>query len=192
MTEQLHFDFSLSCIREGNGNPLQCSCLENPRDREPGGLLSMGSHRIGHDWSNLTAAANPMSVSLLWGIMSKVLAGHLHLLIYQYKVWVFGTKVKLFSSSNFEIGLARYVHDFFFPLTIYMFVGNFRILIIFILLKLILLVLVWGNYLFDRMGNTDNPDFSYLDYLLFSIQKKYSTVYQLVSDLAMCRKWLHS
>ena len=31
-TEQLHFDFSVSCIGEGNGNPLQCSCLENPRD----------------------------------------------------------------------------------------------------------------------------------------------------------------
>ena len=31
-TELLHFDFSLSCIGEGNGNPLQCSCLENPRD----------------------------------------------------------------------------------------------------------------------------------------------------------------
>ena len=31
-TEQLHFPFSLSCIGEGNGNPLQCSCLENPRD----------------------------------------------------------------------------------------------------------------------------------------------------------------
>ena len=31
-TEPLHFDFSLSCIGEGNGNPLQCSCLENPRD----------------------------------------------------------------------------------------------------------------------------------------------------------------
>ena len=30
--ERLHFDFSLSCIGEGNGNPLQCSCLENPRD----------------------------------------------------------------------------------------------------------------------------------------------------------------
>ena len=30
--EQLHFYFSLSCIGEGNGNPLQCSCLENPRD----------------------------------------------------------------------------------------------------------------------------------------------------------------
>ena len=34
MTERLDFYFSLSCIGEGNGNPLQCSCLENPRDRE--------------------------------------------------------------------------------------------------------------------------------------------------------------
>ena len=32
MTERLPFHFSLSCIGEGNGNPLQCSCLENPRD----------------------------------------------------------------------------------------------------------------------------------------------------------------
>ena len=48
MTEQLHFHFSLSCIGEGNGNPLQCSCLENPREGKPGGLLSMGS-RVGHD-----------------------------------------------------------------------------------------------------------------------------------------------
>ena len=32
-TERLHFHFSLACIGEGNGNPLQCSCLENPRDR---------------------------------------------------------------------------------------------------------------------------------------------------------------
>ena len=31
-TEWLHFHFSLSCIGEGNGNPLQCSCLENPRN----------------------------------------------------------------------------------------------------------------------------------------------------------------
>ena len=32
MTERLHFHFPLSCIGEGNGNPLQCSCLENPMD----------------------------------------------------------------------------------------------------------------------------------------------------------------
>ena len=49
MTERLHFNFSLSCIGEGNGNPLQWSCLENPRDGEPGGLLSMGLHRVRHD-----------------------------------------------------------------------------------------------------------------------------------------------
>ena len=37
---------------EGNSNPLQYSCLENPMDREePGGLQSMGSQRVGHDWA---------------------------------------------------------------------------------------------------------------------------------------------
>ena len=51
-TELLRFHFSLSCIGEGNGNPLQCSCLENPW-----WLLSMGSHRVRHDWSDLAAAA---------------------------------------------------------------------------------------------------------------------------------------
>ena len=49
-TERLHFHFSLSCTREGNGNPLQCSsCQENPREGEPGGLPSMGSHIVRHD-----------------------------------------------------------------------------------------------------------------------------------------------
>ena len=38
------------------GKPLQCSRLENPR-QEPGGLPSMGSHRVGHNWSELAAAA---------------------------------------------------------------------------------------------------------------------------------------
>ena len=57
MTERLHFHFSLSCIGEGNGNPLQCSCLENPRDGEAWWLLSMGSHRVRHYRSDLAAAA---------------------------------------------------------------------------------------------------------------------------------------
>ena len=64
MTERLQFHFSLSCIGEGNGNPLQCSCLENLMD---GGAwwaavygvaqsrtrlkgLSSSSSRIEHDW----------------------------------------------------------------------------------------------------------------------------------------------
>ena len=45
-TERLHFHFSLSCFGEGNGNPLQRSCLENPRDS---GLPSMGSQ----SWTRL-------------------------------------------------------------------------------------------------------------------------------------------
>ena len=49
MAERLHFHFSLSCSGEGNGNPLHCSCLESPGMGEPGGLPSMGSHRVGHD-----------------------------------------------------------------------------------------------------------------------------------------------
>ena len=56
-TERLHFHFSLSCIGEGNGNPLQCSCLENPRDRGAWWAAVYGSHRVGHDWSDLAAAA---------------------------------------------------------------------------------------------------------------------------------------
>ena len=56
-TERLHFHFSLSCIGAGNGNPLQCSCLENPRDGGAWWAVSMGLHRVGHDWSDLAAVA---------------------------------------------------------------------------------------------------------------------------------------
>ena len=42
MTERLHFNFSLSCIGEGNGNPLQYSCWRIPGTEEPGRLQSMG------------------------------------------------------------------------------------------------------------------------------------------------------
>ena len=73
MTERLHFHFSLSCIGEGNGNPLQCSCLQEhwriPGTGEPDGLPSMGSHRVGHDRSDLAAAA-ASAVTLSWVIGS--------------------------------------------------------------------------------------------------------------------------
>ena len=48
-TERLHFHFSLSCIGVGSGNPLQCPCLRIPGMGEPGGLPSMGSHRVERD-----------------------------------------------------------------------------------------------------------------------------------------------
>ena len=65
-TERLHFHFSFSCIGEENGNPLQYSYLESPRDwGEPSGLPSMGLHRVRHDRSNLAAAVQLDQDSIL-------------------------------------------------------------------------------------------------------------------------------
>ena len=50
-TEQVHFHFSLSCIGEGNGNPLQCSRLENPRD---GGARWAAVYGVTQSWTWLT------------------------------------------------------------------------------------------------------------------------------------------
>ena len=51
MTERLHFHFSLSCIGEGNGNPLQCSCLENPMD---GGAWWAAVHGVAKSQTRLS------------------------------------------------------------------------------------------------------------------------------------------
>ena len=50
MTERLHLHFSLLCIVEGNGNPLQCSCLENPRD---GGACWATICGVAQSWTRL-------------------------------------------------------------------------------------------------------------------------------------------
>ena len=52
-TERLHFHFSLSCIGEGNGNPLQCSCLENLRDGGAWWAAIYGVDRVEHNWHDL-------------------------------------------------------------------------------------------------------------------------------------------
>ena len=54
---------------EGNGNPLQYSCLENPMAEEPGGLQSMGSQSTGRDWvaNNMKAKHKiPESSKIMW------------------------------------------------------------------------------------------------------------------------------
>ena len=55
-TERLHFHFSLSCIGEGKATHSSVLAWRIPETGEPGGLPSMGSHRVGHNWSNLAAA----------------------------------------------------------------------------------------------------------------------------------------
>ena len=49
-TERLHFHFSLSCTGEGNGNPLQCSCLENLRDE---GAWWAAVYGVTQSWTRL-------------------------------------------------------------------------------------------------------------------------------------------
>jgi len=66
-TEQLHFHFSLSCIGEGNGNPLQCSCLENPRD---GGACWAAVSGVAQSWTRLKRLSSSSSA---WQMLK---AGH--------------------------------------------------------------------------------------------------------------------
>ena len=63
MTEQLHFHFSLSCIGEGNGNPLQCSCLENPKN---GGAWWTAVYEVVQSWTRLKWLSSSSSSRGLW------------------------------------------------------------------------------------------------------------------------------
>ena len=57
MTKRLHF--SLSCTGEGNGNPLQCSCLENPRDR---GAWWAAIYGVAQSWTQLKWLSSSMGI----------------------------------------------------------------------------------------------------------------------------------
>ena len=69
MTEQLHFDFSLSCIGGGNGNPLQCSCLENSRD---GGAWWAAVYGVAQSWTRLkrlsSSSSSPQIINAKEGV----------------------------------------------------------------------------------------------------------------------------
>ena len=62
-TERLHFQLSLSCIGEGNGNPLQCSCLENPRDRGAWWAATCGATQ---SQTRLKRLSSSSSIIVLW------------------------------------------------------------------------------------------------------------------------------
>ena len=82
MIDRLHYHFSLSCIGEGNGNPFQCSCLENPRTAESGGLPSTGSQS--RTWLKRLSSSN------LWSYFP-----FLDLCCYLAYFWFFKLKVKI-------------------------------------------------------------------------------------------------
>ena len=69
-TERLHFHFSLSCVGDGNGNPLQCSCLENSRD---GGAWGAAVYGVAQSWTRLKrlSSSNRAIPSFLGGASGK-------------------------------------------------------------------------------------------------------------------------
>ena len=94
-TERLHFDFALSCIGEGNGNPLQCSCLENPGD---GGGWWAAVYGV----TQSRAQLKRLSPRLNWSLLS---------LFHSQKIWW------LFSKSLERCNYENPIHiriDFFF------------------------------------------------------------------------------
>ena len=64
-TERLHFHFSLSCIGKGNGNLLQCSCLENPRDR---GAWWAAVYGVAQSRTWLKRLSSSSSSSIIWSL----------------------------------------------------------------------------------------------------------------------------
>ena len=70
--ERLHFHFSLSCFGEGNGNPLQCSCLENPGDGRAwwAAIYGITQSQTRLKWLSNSSSSNPGSVerTLKWKV----------------------------------------------------------------------------------------------------------------------------
>ena len=86
MTERLHFHFSLSCIGEENSNPLQCSCLDNPRD---GGSWWSAVYGVAKSWTRLMR----LSSSSSW-IIEKARVPEKHLLLLYWlcqTLWLCGS-----------------------------------------------------------------------------------------------------
>ena len=71
MTERFHFLFSLSCIGEGNGNPLQCSCLENPRDW---GAWWAAVYGVAQSWTRLKRLSSSSIALTRWIFVRKVMS----------------------------------------------------------------------------------------------------------------------
>ena len=92
-TERIHFHVSLSCIREGNGSPLQCSCLENPRDGEPWWAAIYG---VTQSQTRLKWLSSSSSNSRLHFI--KIIATH-----YLLKIWLLGFHKTMTTVSYFSL-----------------------------------------------------------------------------------------
>ena len=111
-TERLHFHFSLSCIGEGHGNPLQCSCLENPRDRGAWWAAVYGVAQSQTRLKRLSSSSRDhlqsSSKGIYWILEKKILCCHndtwFHLNLTFLKPWakqrIFLTEMSVLSYVN--------------------------------------------------------------------------------------------
>ena len=105
MTERLHFHFSLSCIGEGNGNPLQCSCLENPRD---GGAWRAAIYGVAQSRTQLKRLSSSSSMQNLCSLLLKLCR------IKSYKMY---SSVWLLSGLHlWDLPISLHLSVFCFPL----------------------------------------------------------------------------
>ena len=73
MTERLHFHFPLSCIEEGNGNLLQYSCLENPRDGGAWWAAIYGIAQSRTQLKRLSSSSSSINKRILVHVVNKYL-----------------------------------------------------------------------------------------------------------------------
>ena len=92
MTERLHFHFSRLCIGQGNGNPLQCSCLENHRDR---GAWWAAVYGVTQTWTRLKWLSSSSSILYIC-----VLSRFSH-------VWLFATLWTIACQVPLSMGFSR-------------------------------------------------------------------------------------
>ena len=84
-TEGLHFPFSLSCIGEGNGNPLQCSCLENPSDA---GAWWAAVYVVAQSWTRLKWLSSSSRLFLYFFAFFPSLRTNMHTSSYKFTTCV--------------------------------------------------------------------------------------------------------
>ena len=106
-TEWLHCHFSLSCTGEGNGNPLQCSCLENTRD---GGAWWASIYEVAQSrtWLKQLSSSSMVKVEFdSWALLLEKKCSADVVPYFRFKAWgnamVLRTKTKSYHSTNFLI-----------------------------------------------------------------------------------------
>ena len=127
-TERLHFHFSLSCIGEGNGNLLQCSCLENPRD---GGAWLSAIYGVVQSQTRLKRLSSSSSSSTIittdyrtfvfptWNSVPLNTNSSFH-----YKPQLLATTILLFVSMNQTSNWFKWNHKIFVLLWLVNFIQN--------------------------------------------------------------------